>query len=114
MSHAELIVTAQRVVLVTGLTSILTWIGLYTAMAPWWRDPIGRTLVAKSALLACLFVHPILIVFFGLRGSVVAAWADVTLVGLVTPVMVWRIVVWVRERAGRGRVPGARGRRGGG
>lgn len=96
-----MIVVAEKVALAAGLVSVAAWIAVYTVTARWWRDPIGRTLVALAVLLAGLCVHPALRVFFGLGGSA-ATWADVALTGLVTPVMAWRIVVWVRlSRAGR-------------
>lgn len=98
------IVLALKIVLVSGFVSLVTWIAVYTRLARWWRNPIGRTLVAKTALIALLFIPTALSLFFHLsaRDSRIAGWTDVVLIGLVTPVMWWRIRVWLRlHRAGR-------------
>lgn len=115
MSEEQWITLLLKVFLVSGFSSLVAWIGIYSWLAPWWRDPIGRTLVSKSALIAGLFVPGILSLFFhlGARGSLIAGWVDVGLVGLVTPVMIWRCVVWLRESPHRHHgIPGRRLRRG--
>lgn len=103
MTQAAWIVLCLKIALVSGFVSLAGWIALYTALAPWYRNPIGRTLVAKTALVAAMFVPSILSLFFHLsrRGSLVAGWVDVVLIGLVAPVMWWRSIIWVRlHRAG--------------
>lgn len=104
MTQTAVIVLLLKVFLISGFCSLAGWIVLYTALAPWWRNPIGRTLVAKTALVAAMFIPSILALFFRLsaRGSLVAGWVDVALIGAVTPVMWWRSAVWWRlHRAGR-------------
>lgn len=85
-----------KIVLVTGFLSLIAWIVIYTAYQPWWKDQIGRTLVIKTALIAGMFIPSILALFFHLNrsDSVAAGWIDVMLIGAVTPVMLWRIMVW--------------------
>lgn len=81
--------------------AIYTWLTKGAA----WGNPIGRTLIAKTLLIAGLFIPQILSLFFNLNrlDSHIAAWADVTLIGLVAPVMIWRSAVWVRlSRRGGG------------
>jgi hypothetical protein len=98
------LILAVRVALIAGFCSLAGWAVLYTVLAPWWRDPIGRTLVTKTALVALLFVPSILATFFRLsvHDSYIVGWVDVGLIGLVTPVMIWRSAVWLRlHRAGR-------------
>jgi hypothetical protein len=104
MSQAAWLVLTLKVALIAGFISLVGWIALYTALADWWENPIGRTLVAKTALIAGVFVPSILSLFFHLSGhdSYVAGWVDVGLIGLVTPVMLWRSAVWWRlHKAGR-------------
>ena len=104
MSQEAWIVLCLKVALIAGFVSLAGWIALYTALAPWYRNPIGRTLVAKTALVAAMFVPTTLSLFWHLsrKDSYLVGWIDVALIGLVTPVMVWRSVVWVKlHRAGR-------------
>jgi hypothetical protein len=72
---------------------------VYTRLAKWWHNAIGRTLVVKTLLIAGLFVPTGLSLFFHFNRltSFVAGWVDVTLIGAVTPVMIWRTVVWLKE-----------------
>lgn len=106
MTQEQAIVLALKIVLVAGLVSLAAWVAVYHALTRggWHRSPIGRTLVVESLLIAALFVPTALSLFFNLNrfDSRVAGWADVVLIGLVTPVMIWRTAVWVRlGRLGR-------------
>lgn len=109
MSEDQWIVLLFKIVLISGILSIVTWIAVYTRLAKWWRNAIGRTLVAKSLLLAGLLIPSALSLFFHLNRltSHLAAWADVTLIGAITPVMIWRTAVWLRES--RKGLPGPEG-----
>jgi hypothetical protein len=103
MTQASWLVLALKIALIAGFCSLAGWVVLYSFLAAWWRNPIGRTLVAKTTLIAGLFVPSILSLFFRLNrlDSYVAGWVDVALIGLVTPVMGWRCYVWVKlHRAG--------------
>lgn len=111
MSAERLITFLLRVFLISGFASIALWVGMYTAWAPWWRNAVGRTLVVKDALIALLLIPTTLSLFFHLnRGSSLkVGWADVVLIGLITPVMVWRVVSWgrfARRERDRGDEPG--------
>lgn len=117
MMQDHLILLLLKAGLISGFTSLMTWVAVYTWLTRGgaWRNPVGQTLVIKTLLIAALFVPQILSLFFHLNrfDSRMAAWADVTLIGLVTPVMIWRTVVWVRlSRGDRGRDRAA-GRQGG-
>jgi hypothetical protein len=104
VTQAAWLILAFRVALISGFCSLAAWVVLYTVLAPWYRDPIGRTLVAKTALIALLFIPSILSLFFHISGrnSYLAGWVDAGLIGLVTPVMCWRSLVWWRlHKAGR-------------
>jgi hypothetical protein len=104
VSSESLIILALKIVLISGFCSLLAWVAVYTRLAAWWHNPIGRTLVTKTLLIAGMFIPSILGLFFHLsrQDSLIAGWVDVGLIGAVTPVMLWRIAVWLRlGRAGR-------------
>jgi hypothetical protein len=104
VTQAAWLVLALKVALISGFVSLVGWIALYSFLAAWIRNPIGRTLVAKTTLIALLFVPTSLSLFFNLSrtDSYIAGWVDVALIGLVTPVMLWRCWVWVKlHQAGR-------------
>lgn len=104
MSQDQWISLLLKAGLICGFSSIVAWVAVYTARARWWGSAIGRTLVAKSLLIAGLMVPFALRLFFHLsrRDSLAAGWAEVTLVGAITPVMWWRIAVWLRVSRGKG------------
>jgi hypothetical protein len=97
LNEIQWITLALKIVLISGFVSLITWVAVYTRLAAWWRNPIGRTLVAKTLLIAGMFVPSILSLFFRLnrQDSLIAGWVDVGLIGAVTPVMLWRTIVWL-------------------
>jgi hypothetical protein len=104
MTQAAWLVLVLKVALIAGFCSLAGWIVLYSILAPWYRNPIGRTLVAKTTLIALLFIPTALSLFFHLSrmDSYAAGWIDAGLIGLVSPVMWWRSRLWVKlHRAGR-------------
>lgn len=106
MSQDEAIILCLKVVLVTGFAALTGWVAVYTRLTRGgaWRNPIGLTFILMALLIAGLFVPQILSLFFHLNRltSHIAAWADVALIGLVTPVEVWRTIVFIRlDRLGR-------------
>lgn len=98
MSQEQIIILCLKIGLIAGAISIALWTVVYTRLAEWWRHPLGRTLVVEATLIGALFVPQILSLFFDLNrlDSRIAAWADVALIGLVTPVMCWRTIVFLR------------------
>lgn len=91
-----ILIEALKISLICGLVSLIGWVVLYSVLAPWWRNPIGRTLVAKTVLVAALLVPSLLALFFPHINRVVAEWTDLVLISLITPVMIWRSAVWMR------------------
>jgi hypothetical protein len=100
VSQDQWILLLLKIGLIAGAVSLFAWVVIYTWLTRWaaWRNPIGQTLIIKTLLIAGLFIPQILSLFFQLNrfDSHIAAWADVALIGLVTPVMAWRSLVWVR------------------
>jgi hypothetical protein len=107
MTQDQVITLLFKVVLISGALSVLLFVAVYTWYAPWWRDEIGRTIVVKDILIAIMLVPTILSLFFEFTrlSSRVAAWVDIGLFGLLTPVMLWRCVVWRRIHRGEDRQP---------
>jgi len=104
MSQDQAITLAFKVALICGSCSLVFWIALYTALARWWLNPIGRSLVRLAALTAALYIPTVLSLFFHLNrlDSRIVGWVDVGLIALVTPEMLWRSVVWWRlHKAGK-------------
>jgi len=92
---------ALRVSLVCGLCSLGGWIVLYTAYDRWWGNPVGRSLAVSAFVVAGLFAAWALPLFFPVPAWA-ADWVKVAFTGLVSPVMWWRMAVFVRfHRAGR-------------
>jgi hypothetical protein len=100
LSQTDWIVLLLKIGLVSGGIVLLAWVAVYTRLTNGgaWRNPIGLSLIIEALLIAGLFVPQILSLFFQLNrlDSRVAAWADVTLIGLVTPVMIWRTIAFLR------------------
>lgn len=109
MSQTQWIILLLKIGLVSGFVTLVAWVAVYTWLTRGgaWRNPIGLTLVIKTLLIAGLFVPQILSLFFNLNrlDSRIAAWTDVALIGLVTPVMTWRTIVWLRMGRGGKRDP---------
>ena len=105
MTQQDAIILCLKIGLIAGFASIALWMAVYSRLAAWWRNAIGRTLVIEAGLIAGLFMPQILSLFFSLNrfDSYLAAWADVALIGLVSPVMLWRTIVFVRMGPSPGR-----------
>jgi hypothetical protein len=87
-----------KIGVISGFVTLVAWIVVYSRLAAWWRNAIGRTLVAKTALIAALMVPFALSLFFHLNrlNSRVVGWVDTSLILAITPVMIWRIAVWLK------------------
>ena len=100
MTQADWLTLVLKAGLVSGFISLAGWVVQYTVLTRgrWTRNPIGRTLVAKTALIAALFVPTALTLFFRLNraDSLLVGWLDAGLIGLVSPVMVWRMAAFAR------------------
>jgi hypothetical protein len=106
MAQTDWITLLLRVGCIGGFISLVAWIAQYSRYTSWWKNPIGRTLVTKTGLIAALLVPTTLSLFFHFNRltSYVAGWIDAGLVCLIAPVMCWRIAVWhkIHRAAGPG------------
>lgn len=91
------LVWLDRVFVLTSLASCLAWIAEYSVNRGW-RNSMGRTLLAKTSLLAALLALSGISLWFGLNrdDSITLAWVGVILLGAIGPVMLWRMVVFRR------------------
>lgn len=98
MSQDQWIILLLKIVLVSGAVSVAAFVVQYHRLAKWWKNPIGRTIVIKDILLIACLTPSILSLFlqFNRLTSHIAAWTDIVLFGLLTPVMAHRILIWQR------------------
>ena len=98
MTQDQFILLAFKVVEVASVVAIVAFIACYSRWAPWWKDPIGRTIVFKDIALILVLVPSMLSIFvdFNRLRSRIAAWYDVGSFALVPVIMCGRIVVFRR------------------
>ena len=98
MSQENWIILSLRIVLIAAEIATIGFIAVYSALAPWWKNPIGRTIVTLDALLGLAFLPSILSLFFQFSRltSHIAAWADIGIFWLITLTLIYRSFLWVR------------------
>ena len=98
MSQDEIITLCFKIILLTNLAAIFAFIGIYTKLAPWWKDVIGRSIVTFDILLGMAFIPSIVSLFWHINRltSYVMAWIDVGIFTLIAATMIWRCLTWVR------------------
>jgi hypothetical protein len=105
VSQDEAIIFAFKAFEIASVVTITAFIACYSRWAPWWRDPIGRTIVYKDIALILVLLPSILSIFlsFNRLTSHIAAWFDVGSFALVPVIMCWRIAVFRKiHRNGNG------------
>ena len=105
MTQDQWVVLLLRVAIPAAAASLLGWVLVYGRLQPWWRDPIGVTLVVKSLIVVVQLTLLGLAVYLHLNrlDNRVIAWAYTLFTLAICPVMIWRTVVWVRASRPRGR-----------
>jgi hypothetical protein len=98
MAESGLLITLTKIVLIADIAAILTFVGDYSLLAKWWRNPIGRTLVLKDLFLLGVISLTVLSVFFHFSRltSTAAGWLEVAMLGGMALAMLWRVVVFER------------------
>lgn len=98
MTQAELIILLFKVAIIFVIVATVGFIGLYTKLAPWWRNRIGIILVAKDLALLLAFIPPMLSFFFQFNRltSIVSAWIDVSLFLSVGFIQLGQMLVWIK------------------
>lgn len=85
-----------------AMVSVLVYVVQYTLSSPWWRDPVGRTVVAKDLVILMLLLLTCIGLIWPtwLTPGEATVLTAVILVG-VSVTMVWRSVVWYRIKPPR-------------
>jgi hypothetical protein len=98
VTQDQVIILALKVVLVAGIVAVALFVAVYSYLAPWRNDPVGRTVVQVEILVALALVPTTLSLFleFSRFTSHVAAWCDITIFGLIAIGVLQRIPLWVR------------------
>ena len=99
MTQPQVLLLLLKIGIPLAFASLIQWIVVYSVLERhWYRQAIGQTLVAKTLLVAGLLAFTGLSVFFSLNRetSEVIAWVETIFIYLITPVMIWRSVVWWR------------------
>jgi hypothetical protein len=106
---SSLLITLTKGALIADIVGITLFVADYSRLAPWWKNPIGRTIVLKDLLLLGVISQVVLSVFFHFSRltSQVASWIQVgELIGMALA-MLWRIWVFERIHRNRPRDPGS-------
>lgn len=87
---------------------ILLFLAQYTAYSPWWRDPVGRTIVIKDGVMLLIALPAVLSVWFNFNrfGSHAAGWVQVGALLGATVIMLWQVAVWYQVKHNDPRVHG--------
>jgi len=98
MTQDQLIILLYKIVLLTNIASILAFIAIYTKLAPWWENVIGRSIVFLDVLLGMAFIPSTISLFwsFNRLTSYIAAWVDIGIFILIAGGMVWRSIRWIQ------------------
>lgn len=98
MSQQQWILWGYKLSTIAVVVSTLGFIGVYTKLAPWWRSPIGRTIVWKDIALVMAFLPVTFSLFlrFNRLTSTIAAWIDIADFVAITVIMIIRCQIWVR------------------
>ena len=98
VSQDQVIILALKVVLVAIVVTALAFVGVYTYLAKWWDNEIGKTLVILDLLIAAGFIPSLMSLFldFNRLTSTIAAWIDIGIWAAVAAVLALRIPLWIR------------------
>jgi hypothetical protein len=97
MTQVQLILLGYKISTIAVIASTLAFIAVYTRLAPWWKSPIGRTIVWKDIALVMAFLPVALSLFFHFNRltSTLSAWIDIADFVVITVIMVIRCKVWI-------------------
>jgi len=82
----------------TAIIAVAQWVAVYTVLEPWWRHPIGRSLVTLAAFATVTPALFILSLLFDLNRatSQLLAWIEIVLLFAYLPALGWRSLIWIR------------------
>lgn len=103
MNEASLVILLFKIAVCFATGTTLLFIAEYTKFAPWWKEPVGQTIVWKDIALLQAFGITIVSLFFGLskQTSYIAGFVDAAIIFEIGCVMAWRCWVWYKIHRGK-------------
>lgn len=98
MSGVQGLVLYARIVEISALVTGVLFVLQYTWYSPWWRDVVGRTMVAEAVAVFLSVAPGTIENFLNLTYAerVDLEWVNVSFVALIPVIYVWRMFVWQR------------------
>lgn len=98
MTQDQLILVLYKIVLIAGEISVFGFVAVYTFLAPWWKNPLGRTIVQLDLLVGAAIAVSIFSLFFNFSRltSRAAAWIDMGIFVMITLTLLARIPLFIR------------------
>lgn len=98
MTQDQLIIFLFRADLIADIAAVILFTVVYSVLAPWWKNPIGRTLVALDILVGLAVLPSVFALFFHFSrlSSRLAAWFDVAIFAAIAVLLLLRIPLWIR------------------
>ena len=108
MSQDELIIFLFKVVLIACEVAVIAFVAVYSRLAAWWSNPLGRTVAQLDILLGAALLPSIMSLFwhFSRLTSHIAAWFDLGIFALIAVTLFTRIPLWIRLHRTRTTVAG--------
>jgi hypothetical protein len=103
MSQHLFLAEAARWVVQCAFWSSIAFVGWYSLLAPWWRLPIGRAIVALDSAIAFALLPSVIGLLWGEQAvvSVIYQWLTVCALGCVPVITCWRmVIVWRIQKRG--------------
>lgn len=96
MSQLHVLLQLGRSVEIAALVLAVLFVAQYTWYSPWWRDPIGRTVVAEAVAVFLSLAPGLFESYFTLTTTeyVVMLWFNFAFIALIPAIFAWRILVW--------------------
>lgn len=106
MTQDQWVVLAFRVVLIAAEAGAVLFAGVYTFLARWHKNPVGKSVVIVDALLGAGLLPSILSLFlqFNRLTSRVSAWLDVAIFGIMAAGLLHRAALWPKLHYGDGKL----------
>lgn len=100
MTQARLLADLTNDVVMVAFAASILFLATYTALAPWWRSPIGRSLIALDTGLALVLAPSVLHRVLGLTlvASIGFAYYYLASLALVAGSTLWRTGIVAREQ----------------